>query len=425
MELADTLKDIRGAFLRMSLLSGEQKDQALEAFARMLTENRAQLLQANEKDLQEQRGKISASSYQRLQLSEGKIEVLVQGIRDLEQQKDPCGQVQWRRELDAGLILERRTVPIGVIGIIFESRPDAVPQILSLILKSGNAAILKGGREALHSNRALMQVVEELNGALPFLPAGWAVLLETREETHEMLKLHHLIDLVIPRGSQELVRTVMENTRIPVLGHADGVCHIFLERSADLNQALRIIIDAKVEYPSACNAVETLLIDESVTELFLPKLHDAANENGMTLKGCPRVKRKYPNMDSVLDWSVEYGNPTLSVKIVAGLEEAVSHINRFGSHHTDAILTADPQQADRFSAAVDSASVMVNASTRFADGYRYGMGAELGISTSRIHARGPVGVEGLMTYKYILRGDGQIVGEYVGPEAKPFSHRDL
>lgn len=425
MSLRERLREIRSVFLKMSLLTGEQKNRALEKFAVLLEKNKDRLLRANAEDLREQKGKVSASVYQRLELSAGKIDVLAQGMRDLIRQQDPCGRVRLRRELDKGLILEQRTVPLGVIGVIFESRPDAVPQILSLVLKSGNAAVLKGGKEAIRSNRALMSVVEELNRECPFLPPGWAVPLETREETAEMLGLDGLIDLVIPRGSKELIQAVMAGTKIPVLGHADGICHIFVEKTAEPEEAIKIVVDAKTQYPAACNAVETLLVDGEIAEGFLPRLKTAAEKHAIALKGCPLTRKQLPRIAAVENWSVEYGEPVLAVKIVDGLAAAVAHINRYGSHHTDAILTRDQKLAERFCAEVDSASVMVNASTRFADGYRYGMGAEVGISTARTHARGPVGVDGLVTYKYVLSGSGQIVADYVGPGAKRFSHRDL
>jgi glutamate-5-semialdehyde dehydrogenase len=352
---------------------------------------------------------------------------LVQGIRDLIRLDDPAGKILSATLLDDGLILEKQTVPLGVIGIIFESRPDVIPQILSLILKSGNTVVLKGGREALHSNRAFMSLVDELNARCDFLPSGWASLLESREAVHAMLNYPQYVDLIIPRGSNELVQSIIAATRIPVLGHADGVCHLYVHADTDPNQAARIAVDAKAQYPAACNALETLLVDRGIAETFLPAFRKVAAAAGIELRGCERTRRILRSIEPATeaDWRTEYGNLTLSVKMVDSPEQAIAHINQYGSHHTDAILSRKPDVIEHFLNAVDSACVFANASTRFADGFRFGLGAEIGISTARTHARGPVGLEGLVTYKYKLRGSGQIVSDYVGENARPFKHEPL
>ena len=429
MSIVESVADVAGkarqAFLIMSTLTEAQRNQALTVFAEELAKHANFLKAENHKDLEEQRDRVSPSLYQRLQLTDEKINQVISGIRDLVRLADPIGGISWRRELDRGLVLEQKRVPIGVIGVIFEARPDAGMQILSLILKSGNAAILKGGVEATHSNRALLQVVHVVNKKCTFLPREWAEFLGSRGEIDEMLKQDQFINLVVPRGSQELVRTVMAKTKIPVLGHADGICHIYVEKSADLVQAYKIIVDAKTQYPSACNSVETVLVDAEIAKKFLAEFVPIAKGSGITLLGCERTRLELGQIQAVTNWAFEYGEPILAIKIVDDIDRAIDHINNFGSQHTDAILTKDKRLGEKFLQQVDSASVLLNVSTRFADGYRYGMGAEVGVSTSRTHARGPVGLEGLTIYKYILRGEGQVVVDYVGEKAKAFTHRDL
>ena len=340
---------------------------------------------------------------------------------------DPVGAIASRVQLDDGLVLERVSVPLGVIGIIFESRPDVIPQILSLILKSGNAVVLKGGKEAYHTNHAFMTLVEKLNNVCPVLPAAWAQLIDSREAVREMLAYPQYVDLVIPRGSNQLVQSVMAATQIPVLGHADGVCHLYVHPSASIEKAIPLIVDAKIQYPAACNALETLLVDSEVAGRFFPAFQHAAAAANLQLIGCEQTRTFIPEAQPASDddWHTEYGDLRLSVKVVSGMDAAIAHINSYGSHHTDGILAADPAAIEIFLNAVDSASVFANASTRFADGFRYGLGAEIGISTAKTHARGPVGLEGLVIYKYKLRGTGQIVADYVGPDAKSFQHKTL
>lgn len=418
------LQQSRKASYCLSVLTEDQKNKALEAFATLIEENIDVLLVENQKDLEREASGLAPSLYQRLKLDGGKLAQLVQGIRDIVRLPNPVGRVLSRTKLDEGLILEKVTVPIGVIGIVFESRPDVIPQILALALKSGNAVVLKGGKEAVYSNNAFMSLVAQLSQRFSWLPGAWAQLLDGRQAFQEMLAYPQYVDLVIPRGSNQLVQSVMASTKIPVLGHADGVCHLYVHPSAALDKAIPLVVDAKAQYPAACNALETLLVDEAVAEAFLPAFEQEAGRAGIVLKGCERARQVLPAAAPATeeDWRTEYGDLTLSVRVVPSLDEAISHINQYGSHHTDGILAEDAAVQETFLNNVDSASVFVNASTRFADGFRFGLGAEIGISTAKTHARGPVGLEGMVIYKYKLRGQGQIVADYVGDHAKPFRH---
>jgi glutamate-5-semialdehyde dehydrogenase len=421
------LRDSREASYQLAVLTTQQKNQVLEKFAILIDENTDFLLAENHKDLEAQEGQIAPSLYQRLKLDRSKVQQLVQGIRDVVNLPDPVGQVLSKTRLDSGLILEKMTVPLGVIGIVFESRPDVIPQILSLVLKSGNAVVLKGGSEAKHSNYAFMTLVEQLQQSFPWLPAAWAQLVDTRQAVQEMLAFPQYVDLVIPRGSNQLVQSIMAATKIPVLGHADGVCHVYVHQSANLDKAVKIAVDAKAQYPAACNAAETLLVDEPVAEAFLPRFTQEASRAGITLKGCDRTRQILPQAEVATeeDWHTEYGDLTLSVKVVPDIAEAINHINSYGSHHTETIIAENTGAQETFLNSVDSAGVFSNASTRFADGFRYGLGAEIGISTAKTHARGPVGLEGLVIYKYKLRGNGQVVSDYVGENPRPFLHDHL
>ena len=421
----ELLRASKAAFYRISTLSEELRNRALDRFADLLEAEQDFLLEENRKDLEASDGKIKPSLYNRLELDSGKMAQLIAGVRDVRLLPDPVGRVIERTELDSALVLEKISVPIGVIAIVFESRPDVIPQILSLALKSGNAVVLKGGREAVCSNRAFMKLVSRLETELDALPRGWAQLVDTREDFQELLRYPEWVDLVIPRGSNELVRSIMDRTQIPVLGHAEGICHLYVHARADLEKSLRVVLDAKAQYPAVCNALETLLVDVGVAREFLPVFQRAAEAAGIHLKGCSRTRDLIRGIDEATeaDWRTEYGDLTLAVRIVDSLGDAVEHINRYGSHHTDGILTEDAKARESFLAQVDSATVMVNASTRFADGFRFGLGAEVGISTLKTHARGPVGLEGLTIYKYVLRGEGQVVADYVGERAKPFLHR--
>ncbi|MCC7440050.1 MAG: glutamate-5-semialdehyde dehydrogenase [Bdellovibrionales bacterium] len=421
----------RAAALRLSALPASARARALARFAELLREREPALLEANARDLAAQKGRIPEAMYERLKLDAAKLRPLIEGINELSRAPDALGRRLEHRQLDDGLVLEKVAVPLGVVAVIFESRPDALPQIASLALKSGNAVVLKGGREALNSNRAMMKVLEELRAAVPELPEGFASLVESREAVHELLGHPELVDLVIPRGSGALVRSIQESTRIPVLGHAEGVCHLFVHASADLAQARKIAIDSKCQYPSACNSLETLLVDRAVAPAFLEFFAREAIGKGVELRACPesrkllaakgvRVKPAKPS-----DFGQEFGALVLALRVVGGLDEALAHIAEHGSRHTDAIAARDSAALARFFEGVDSACVLANASTRFADGYRFGLGAEVGVSTAKTHARGPVGAEGLMTYQWRLRGTGQVVEEYVGEGARGFQHRDL
>jgi glutamate-5-semialdehyde dehydrogenase len=421
------LQESRNASFTLATLSSEQKNQALLTLADLVEQQADALLTANAQDLQEQKDLLAPSLYQRLKLDAAKLAQLSQGIRDVARLDDPAGRILQRTLLDDGLELVRETVPLGVIGVIFESRPDVFPQIIALTLKSGNAVVLKGGKEAHHSNKAFYELAQSLCQQCPWIPDGWVSLLSSREDVKEMLNYPQYVDLVIPRGSNELVQSIMASTHIPVMGHADGVCHAYVHASADLAQAVAIALDAKTQYPAACNALETLLVDAAVADAFLPLFGNAAGSAGVSLRGCPEVCRVLPNVAPATDadWRTEYGNLTLSIKVVPSLEAAMAHINHFGSHHTDAILAQDPQALEQFLNTVDSACVFANASTRFADGFRFGFGAEVGISTAKTHARGPVGLDGLVIYKYKLRGAGHTVQPYVGNNPKPFLHQSL
>jgi len=331
-----------------------------------------------------------------------------------------------RTELDDGLVLEKVTCPIGVIGVVFESRPEALVQISALCLKSGNAVLLKGGVEAKHTNEALAAAI---HAALARVDARFndsVQLLSTREEFQKLLEQDDLVDLIIPRGSNELVRSIQAKTKIPVLGHAAGVCHTYVDDLADLDLAVKVCYDAKVQYPAVCNAMETLLVHSSVAKDFLPRMAKRYHDAKVELRG-DAATRAIVKMDEATeqDWSAEYNDLVLAIKVVSGMDEAIRHVNKYGSHHTDAIITKDQARAAKFQKEVDSSSVMWNCSTRFADGYRYGLGAEVGISTNKTHARGPVGLEGLVIYKYRLNGSGHVVADYVGPDAKQFKHRRL
>jgi glutamate-5-semialdehyde dehydrogenase len=364
--------------------------------------------------------------YGRLKLDRVKLEGAIAGLRDVARLPDPVGTVQIHRELDAGLVLTRRAVPLGVLGVIFESRPDAVMQISALAIKSGNGVILKGGREAVRSCTALVQAIKQGLAAAGVDPAV-VQLLTTREETRALLDLEGYVDLIIPRGSNAFVRFVQENTRIPVLGHADGICQLYIDREADLEQAIAIALDAKTTYPSACNAIETLLIHQDMAATGLPALVEALHQARVELRGDEAARQIVPALVPTTedDWTTEYSDLILAIKVVASVEEAIAHINTYGSRHTEAIVTRNLATAAHFMERVDAAGVFHNCSTRFADGFRYGFGAEVGISTQKMPPRGPVGLEGLVTYKYQLVGDGHVSSTYSGSDAKPFTHRDL
>lgn len=403
------------AALEIADIPTELKNKALIKIADALENSKEEIFQANRQDLQAaetlvESGEITQSTYNRLKLDENKMRDMISGIRDVAALEDPVNKTLLTRELDNGLILHKVSCPIGVLGIIFEARPDVIAQISSLAIKSSNAVILKGGKESINTNKTILGIINSTLNTIEGFPKNVLNQVFTRDDVAEMLKCDKYINLIIPRGGNKLVKFIKENTKIPVLGHADGICHIFADKSAELEMAKKVIIDAKTQYPSACNAVETLLIHKdfpSKDELL--KALEAAG-----------IKLVF-NPDS---WAFEYGDKILAVKTVSCLDEAIEHINTYGSGHTDSILTTDIQKAEKFMNKVDSAGVYFNASTRFADGFRYGFGAEVGISTNKTHARGPVGLEGLTIYKYKLKGSGQIVADYVSGK-KHFTHKDL
>lgn len=403
----------------------EVRNRALLAVADALEEGRRAIFDANALDLEAAKEEgLAAPSLKRLKFDEGKLRDVCAGLRSLAAMEDPIGHEQLRTELAQGLVLSRVSCPIGVVGVIFESRPDALVQIAGLCLKSGNAVLLKGGREARHSNAALFEIMKTASEAAG-LPQGWAGLLTTREDVGVMLKMDGVIDLIIPRGSNAFVRYIMDNSRIPVLGHSDGVCHLYLDEGCDAQMAARVTVDAKTQYPAACNAVETLLVHAGELRGSLPVVAKALREAGVRLIGDARVQAVIDcEPASEADWKTEYLDDVISIHAVDSLEEAIAHINRYGSHHTDGIVTENEAHAKTFFALVDSAGVYQNCSTRFADGFRYGFGAEVGISTGKIHARGPMGLEGLCSYKYILRGNGDIVADFAQGR-REFTHKKL
>ncbi|MCX9088842.1 MAG: glutamate-5-semialdehyde dehydrogenase, partial [Candidatus Methanoperedens sp.] len=432
------VKLAKSASIPLASVSGATKNSALAAMAQALDSNREKIISANKIDIAAAEkladaGKLSRSLVKRLKVDDTKIDEMIAGVRDVLKFEDPVGKTLSALELDSGLELYQVSCPIGLIGVIFESRPDVVPQIMSLCLKSGNATIFKGGSEAGNSNRAIFDVLVSAIESTEGIPHGAFALMETREEVNEMLKLDDYINLIIPRGSNEFVKYIQDNTRIPVLGHSSGICHVYVDKEADMKKALEVCYDSKVQYPAVCNAMETLLVHKGFAGTFLPDMGKKYDAAGVELRCDERsfdILQNSGLMKAVIhateeDWKTEYNDLILSIKIVDSMEEAIEHINKYGSHHTDAIITENNTAASRFIDLVDSSSVMWNASTRFADGFRYGKGAEVGISTNKIHARGPVGMEGLLIYKYALLGNGHKVADYVGKNARKYTHKKL
>jgi glutamate-5-semialdehyde dehydrogenase len=360
-----------------------------------------------------------------LKFDESKIEEACKGLESLIGMKDPVGATLRAIELDEDLELYKVSCPIGVIGVIFESRPDALVQISALCLKSANAVILKGGSEAFETNRLLAEIITEasINSGIP---QGWLTLLETRTDVEEMLAMDEYIDLIIPRGSNAFVRHIMENTHIPVLGHADGICHIYIDSAADAKMAVKIAKDSKCQYVAVCNAAETILVHHDIAAGYLPEMKKALEAENVEIRGCSETLKIIDAKKATEeDWRTEYLDLIVSVKVVSTIDDAISHINTYGSGHTDVIVTNDKERALKFMNLVDSADVFLNCSSRFSDGFRFGLGAEVGISTNKIHARGPVGLEGLLIYKWRLFGNGHIVADYSGSNARSFTHRPL
>ena len=424
-ELINKANKVKRSFLKNCQTDNSQRVKAINYMADALVENFEKILEANSYDYEiaENKG-ISKSLLSRLKLSKEKLNAGIEGVRKVGQLKDPIGELQINKELSKGLILQRKSVPIGVIGVIFESRPDAVMQISSLAIRSGNGLILKGGSEANYTNIALVEALKDgLN--LSEINQDSICLLTSRKDSMAMLYLEKYINLIIPRGSNELVKFIQENTKIPVLGHADGICHIYIDNEIDIDLAIKVSLDSKIQYPAACNAIETLLIHKDIAEEFLNRAIPIFQEQKVQLRGDKRAKYLGIQISANdKDWRTEYLDKILSIKIVDTLDDAIIHIQEFGSKHTDGIITKNAKNASKFMNLVDSAGVFHNCSTRFADGFRYGFGAEVGISTQSLPPRGPVGLEGLVTYKYFLIGDGQIVDDFSSGK-QIFTHRDI
>ena len=422
------VKDAKLATLKMAALSTEVKNSALKAMAEAVRNNKERILAANAEDVAESENSVPAEILKRLRLNDDKVEDMIASILDVARISDPVGETMSAIELDEGLELYQKRCPIGLIGVIFEARPEVVPQIMSLCLKSGNAIIFKGGSEAKRSNRILFDILREA-AASAGVPAEAFVLMETREDITEILKMDEYIDLLIPRGSYGFVKYIQSNTHIPVLGHSAGICHIYVDSEADLLKAFGVVLDSKIQYPAACNAVEKILVNESIVPYFLPRMADQFAANGVEMRVEKGLEKYLIGFDyktaSEEDWTAEYDGLIIAIRSVKDMDEAIEIINTNGSHHTDAIITENREKQDEFARRVDSADVFINASTRFADGFRFGKGAEVGISTNKIHARGPMGMEGLMIYKYVLVGNGQMVKDYSGKNAKPYTHRPI
>ena len=424
-DLLDKASKLRLASIKTSQISNNDRIRALNLMADSLEKNSKEILEANIEDYKKAELKgISKALLSRLKLSKAKLSLGIEGIRKVGNLPDPLGQIQIKKELSKGLILERKTVPIGVLGVIFESRPDAVMQISSLAIRSGNGVMLKGGSEANSTN---LQIVSALKKGLQKsnLDENLICLLTSRNDSMAMLNLEKFINLIIPRGSNELVKFIQENTAIPVLGHADGICHLYIDKEVNFDIALKVALDSKIQYPAACNAVETLLIHKDIASEFLKKAIPMFNSNDVKLIGDKKaVQMGVPLEANYEDWQTEYLDLILSIKIVEDLDEAIAHIQKFSSKHTDGIVTENISSSNKFMSEIDSAGVFHNCSTRFADGFRYGFGAEVGISTQTLPPRGPVGLEGLVTYKYFLRGDGHIVDDFSSGKSI-FTHRDV
>lgn len=416
IEIAKKAKEASIFALQMST---KIKNDALHKIADAINLNKNEIILANNFDLNNaklllEKGEITQSAYNRLKLDENKLRDMIQGVRDIAALDDPINKVIWEKDIAQGINLKKVSCPIGVIGVIFEARPDVISQISALAIKSSNAVILKGGSEAEKTNAAIFKIITSTISEIDDFPENMINLIFSREDVKIMLDADKYIDLIIPRGSNSLVSFIKSNTKIPVLGHADGICHIYIDDFADISKVVPIIIDAKCQYPSACNSVETVLINRKVKDKILPFLIKSLRKNSVVINSDEELKQEYSeDINAIVsDWHKEYGEKILSLKIVENIEEAISHINKFGSGHTDCIITENDLNAEKFMMFVDSAGVYKNISTRFADGFRYGFGAEVGISTNKTHARGPVGLEGLTIYKYKLFGNGDIVNDF-------------
>lgn len=418
-------KEAKKASIKLSALSTDIKNNALLSIARAFEENRREIILQNKIDIEiSEKNKLAAPLLKRLKFDDKKIEDIIKGIKSLISLPDPVGETLSAMELDKGLELYKVTCPIGVIGIIFESRPDALAQISTLCLKSGNSVLLKGGSEASNTNKILAGIIAKATKEAG-IPDGWIQLLETRAEVNEMLKMDKYIDLIIPRGSNEFVRYIMDNSNIPVLGHADGICHVYIDEAANVEQAINVAVDSKIQYVAVCNAAETILIHKNIAAQILPLLKKELDKHKVIIYGCERTREIIEVLAADDNtWKTEYLDYKVSIKVAADIDDAIDHINKYGSGHTDTIITDSNETANKFLRLVDSGNVLLNCSTRFSDGYRYGLGAEVGISTNKIHARGPVGLEGLTIYKWILKGNGQTVNDYASGNNK-FMHKKI
>ena len=425
MKIKELAKKAKEASIYLAGATTEDKNKALKEIIFLLDEKRREIISANQMDVDEsEKNNLAYPLLKRLKFDDKKLDGVIEGIQSLMTIPDPVGETLSAKELDNGLELYKVSCPIGLIGVIFESRPDALVQISTLCLKSGNAVLLKGGSEARNTNRILSDIIREAS-IKSGMPKDWIQLLESRAEVNEMLDLDESIDLIIPRGSNEFVKYIMDHSNIPVLGHADGICHMYIESDAEPEMAVNLAVDSKVQYVAVCNALETLLVHEEIAPRVLPELKKAFDKHSVELRGCEKTMNYIDiHQANEEDWKTEYLDYILSIKVVSGLDEAISHINTNGSHHTDSIITVDKNKAAKFMNLVDSGNVLWNCSTRFSDGYRYGLGAEVGISTNKIHARGPVGLEGLLIYKWKLKGSGQAVKPYANGDKK-FTHRKI
>ena len=429
MELIDLVKNAKESTYKLQSLNTEIKNYALSEIAKNIEKRKSEIFEANNKDLENTKEllnnkKISLSMFNRLKLDDNKMIDIISGIKDVIKLEEPINKILTETELDDNLILQKVSCPIGLIAVIFEARPDVITQISSLCIKSSNAVILKGGSEGENTNKIIFEIINQVLSDIKEFPKNSVNLVFSREDIKNILSMDKYIDLIIPRGSNDLVQYIKANTNIPVLGHADGICHLYIDESANIENALKICLDSKAQYPSACNSVETILINKNIANEFLKKLYSLFKENEIKINGDEEVKKILYDIGIVKDWHKEYGDKEVSLKIVDNVEEAYKHINKYSSHHTDSIISENKENIKKFMIFVDSANVYSNVSTRFSDGFRYGFGAEVGISTNKTHARGPVGLDGLTIYKYKLFGNYQIVDDYVSHKSS-FKHKRI
>ena len=409
--VSDKAKAAKSGMRILSLVSSEVRNNALQAMASAIRDNRGSILAANKIDMKNGLADCLADPLmKRLELDDKKIEIMADNLVQVAALPEPIGQIDSMWERPNGLRIGTVRVPIGVIGVIYESRPNVTVEVAALCIKSGNGVLLRGGSEAISSNTVIAEILQKSAKDFGLDQAIQFVNITDRQAVQSMIAKHELIDLIVPRGSNEFIRYIMKNSEIPVVGHADGVCHVFIDQNADLEMATEIAINSKTQYVAACNAMETLLVHQKVAQTFLPRIQVRLAQEGVELRGCKTSQSICPDMlvANSKDWSTEYLDKILSIRIVDDFDQAVDHINKYGSHHSDAIITKDYATAQKFLKVVDSAAVYVNSSTRFTDGYEFGLGAEVGISTQKLHCRGPMGLEGLTSYKYVIYGDGQI-----------------